>query len=188
MTPPPPRDFFLPTIGLILLFAAFGPAIGGALFVPLAFLLEAPPGANAVWHFGGIAMLIGNALALIPAYIVGIGPAAATGFVYALWDAWAPRSAPRALAGAFIGGAMSYGVVQWLASLGAGFETSVSVAVSQNSGSWVYDVVSGEFAATLRTAFVACGAVAGFVCAMAASLLGLTTQAPLAPSEPPGGA
>ena len=52
-----------------------------------------------------IGTMIGHALGLIAAYIVGVGPAAATGFLYALWDAVAPGRAPRALVAALIGGA-----------------------------------------------------------------------------------
>jgi len=176
LPPPPARPFFLPTIGLILLFAAFGPAIGGALFIPLAFLLETPAVADASMHIGWIAGLVGHALALIPAYIVGLGPAAATGFLFALYDAWAPRRAPRALAAAAIGGAITYGMYLWLASLGAAMESTISVTVSPSASSWIDDFVSGEFDATLQEALVASGAVAGFVCAMAASLLGLSTS------------
>ncbi len=40
-----PRRFFLPLIGFVLLFAAFGPAIGGVAFVPIAILVEAPTAA-----------------------------------------------------------------------------------------------------------------------------------------------
>ncbi len=41
---PSPRSFVLPLIGLTLLFAALGPAIGGAMFVPLAVVLKPPVG------------------------------------------------------------------------------------------------------------------------------------------------
>ena len=175
MNLPPPRSFFWPMIGLVLLFAAFGPAIGGAVFIPLAFLLEAPVAAEATLHLTWIATLIGHALALIPAYLFGFGPAIATGLVFALWDAWAPRTAPRALVAAVIGGGMSYGQFLWLADIGTAIQSSISVSVSAPAGAWIDDVFSGEFDATLQKALVASGAVAGFACAMAASLLGLST-------------
>jgi hypothetical protein len=172
----PPRPFFLPLIGLVLLFAALGPAIGGALFVPIAVALETPTAAHAVGPIGGIAALIGHAFAFVVAYVVGLGPAAATGFVYALWDAAAPAGAPRSLAAAVIGGAMAYGLYLWLASLGASFEATIGVEMKPPVGEWL--------GATLRHAFVACGAVSGLVCAMAASLLGLTTRGALVPARP----
>ena len=180
------RPFFLPTLGLVALFSAFGPAVGGAVFIPLAFLLEAPLAAGAAAHIGWIAALIGHALALIPAYIVGIGPAAATGFLYALWDAAAPERAPRALAAAIIGGELTYGLYSWLAALGASLEENIRLEASTSAGDWIDRAFSGEFDAMLRNALVASGAVAGLVCAMAASLVGLATVQPTL--IPPGGA
>ena len=48
-------------------------------------------------HIGWIAGLIGHAFALIPAYVLGLLPAAFTGLAYALYDAWAPaRGSARA--------------------------------------------------------------------------------------------
>jgi hypothetical protein len=170
----PPKPFFLPMFGLILLFAAIGPAVGGAVFLPLAFLLEAPVAAAATAHLTWIAGLIGHALALIPAYLFGFGPAIGTGLAFALWDAWAPAQAPRALAAAVIGGALTYGQFLWLAHIGAVLQSSISVSVSAWGGSWIDDFFSGEFDATLRKALVASGAVAGFACALAASLFGLS--------------
>ena len=128
-----PRRFFLPLIGFTLLFAAFGPAIGGVLFAPIAIVLEAPHAADAAGTVGGIAALFGHGLALVFAYVVGIGPAAAAGFVYGLWDAAAPAGAPRALAAAIIGGVITYCVYLWLASLGASLEASVAPTSALNS-------------------------------------------------------
>jgi hypothetical protein len=188
----PPRRFFLPTIGLTLLFAALGPAIGAALFVPIALALETPAAAQAVGHFGSVAPPFARTIALVAAYVLGTGPAAATGFVYALWDAAVPAGAPRSLAAAVIGGAMTYGLFLWLASLGAFVEAAIGANVSPSAGGWIDTMFSREIDATLRHALVACGAVAGLVCAMAASLLGLTTRGALVPArpapEPPGGA
>jgi hypothetical protein len=185
----PPRRFFLPLVGLTLLFAAFGPAIGGALFVPIAIVLAAPHAAGAVGAVGAIAALFGHGLALVFAYILGIGPAAATGFVYGLWDAAAPAGAPRALAAAIIGGAIAYCVYLWLATIGAAFEASVGADVSGEFRAWIDPWFPRGLDATLRGALVACGAVSAFACAMAASLIGLTTQGALGfpPPAPSGG-
>jgi hypothetical protein len=180
----PPRRFFLPLIGFVLLFAAFGPVIGGVLFAPIAIVLEAPHAADAAGTVGAIAALFGHALALVFAYVVGIGPAAAAGFVYGLWDAAAPAGAPRALAAAVIGGAITYFVFLWLAALGASFEASVS-DVSPEFAAWIEAWFPRGFTVTLRDALVACGAVAGLACAMAASLIGLTTRGALAPAPAP---
>jgi hypothetical protein len=188
---PSSRPFFLPILGLVALFAAFGPAVGGAVFIPLAFLLEAPLAVGAAAQIGWIATLLGHALALVPAYIIGFGPAAATGFVYGLWDAAAPERAPRALAAAIIGGALTYGLYSWLAALGASLEESINFEVSAAAGGWIDPAFSGEFDATLRDALVASGAVAGLICGMVASLMGLTTRGSLTIGQPaltpPGG-
>ncbi len=184
MNQPPPRRFFLPLIGLVLLFAAFGPAIGGVLFAPIAILLEAPLAAHAAHSVGGIGAVIGHPLALVFAYIVGIGPAAAAGFVYGLWDAAAPATAPRALAAAIIGGVITYCVFLWLAVLGASFEASLS-DVGPDFAAWIDAWFPRGFDVTLRDALVACGAVSGLACAMAASLIGLTTRGALAPAPAP---
>ena len=86
-----PRRLILPLIGLMLLFAALGPAVGGALFFPLAIILKPPIGAGALALSALVAALFGHTLVLIAAYFVGIAPAAATGFLYGLWDAAAPN-------------------------------------------------------------------------------------------------
>jgi hypothetical protein len=183
----PPRRFFLPTIGLTLLFAALGPAIGAALFVAIAVALETPAAALAVGHFGTVAPSFARTIALIVAYALGAGPAAATGFLYALWDAAAPAGAPRSLVAALIGAAMTSCLFLWLASLGASFEATIWTDASPAAGRWAKAAFSGELGATLRHALVACGTVAGLACAMAASLIGLTTRGALAPAPPPPG-
>ena len=180
----PPRRFFLPLIGFTLLFAAFGPAIGGVLFAPIAVFLEAPHAAGAAGLVASVAALFGHGLALVFAYILGIGPAAATGFVYGLWDAAAPAGAPRALAAAVIGGAIAYCVYLWLATIGASFEASVGADVSAEFRAWIDPWFPRGLDATLRGALVACGAVSACACAMAASLIGLTTRGALAPAPP----
>ena len=88
-----------PLIGLVLLFAALGPAVGGALFFPLAVILKPPIGADTLALSALVAALFGHTIALIASYVVGVGPAAATGFLYGLWDAAVPDRWPRALAG-----------------------------------------------------------------------------------------
>ncbi len=172
------RSQLLPIIGVTLLFAALGPLIGGALFIPLAVVMEAPLASGVVGHVGAIATLIAHTFAIIGAYFVGIGPAAATGFLYALWDAAAPARWPRALVAAAIGGAMTQAMFVWLASLGASVEASVAVEVSPTTQNWIDTIFSGSFDDTLRHVFVASGAVAGFVCAMATNLVGLTLSPP----------
>ena len=84
------RPFFVPMIGIVLLFAALGPAVGGALFIPLSIVFKTPTDLEAIGLMVLISTFFGHALGLIAAYIVGVGPAAATGFLYALWDAVAP--------------------------------------------------------------------------------------------------
>jgi len=176
-----PRRFFLPLIGFTLLFAAFGPAIGGVLFAPIALVLAAPTAAAG--SVGGIAVLFGHGLALVFAYVLGIGPAAATGFIYGLWDAAAPAGAPRALAAAIIGAVITYCAYLWLAALGASAEANLS-DFSPEFATWIASSFPRGFDVTLRDALVACGAVAGLGCAMAASLIGLTTHGALAPAPP----
>ena len=133
MSERPPR-FFLPLIGLTLLFAALGPAIGGALFAPIAVVLAAPHATDAAASVVSLTALFGHGVALVFAYILGIGPAAATGFVYGLWDAAAPAGAPRALAAAIIGGAIAYCLYVWLATIGASFEAGSARMSAANSG------------------------------------------------------
>ena len=184
-----PRRFFGPLIGFTLLFAAFGPAVGGVLFAPIVVVLAAQYGAEAAGSAGGFAAVFGHGLALVFAYVVGVGPAAAAGFVYGLWDAAAPARAPRALAAAIIGGVITYCVYLWFASLGAAIAASVGADVSAEFTAWIDPWFPRGFDVTLRDALVACGAVAGLACAMAASLIGLTTRGALtpAPTPPPTG-
>src|SRR6202142_3955544 len=102
---------FVPMIGIVLLFAAVGPAVGGALFIPLSIVFKTPTDLEAIGLMVLISTFFGHAIGLIAAYIVGVGPAAATGFLYALWDAVAPGRAPRALVAALIGGLLPYGLL-----------------------------------------------------------------------------
>ncbi len=170
----PPRPFFLPALGLVLLFAALGPALGGAVFIPLAMLLEAQTQAAA--HIGWIAGLIGHALALVPAYILGFLPAALAGLAYALYDAWAPAGAPRALGAALIGAVLAHGLYLWLLWAGAAIGGWIAYDFGASVGDVVYDWTSGEVDAALYQALIASGAIAAFACASVAGLIGLTTR------------
>jgi hypothetical protein len=169
---PQPRGFFLPALGLVALFAALGPAIGGAVFIPLALFAEAQ--SQAAVHIGWIAGLIGHAFALIPAYIVGFLPAAFTGLAYALYDAWAPPRAPRGLGAGLIGAVFAHGLYLWLLWAGAAMIGWIRFDLGDDAGNFVYDWTAGEFDASLYHALIASGAIAAFVCAVAAKLLGLT--------------
>ena len=48
------RPFFVPMIGIVLLFAGLGPAIGGALFIPLSVVFRTPTDLEAI----GLVVLI----------------------------------------------------------------------------------------------------------------------------------
>ena len=174
--PPRAARFFLPALGLVVLFAALGPAVGGAVFLPLALMAEAQT--QAVAHIGWIATLIGHAIVLIPAYLLGLVPAALTGLAYALYDAYAPPGAPRALGGAVIGALVAHGLYLWLMEAGAAIQAWINFDISSTAGSFIEEYASGEFDAALYRALIASGAIAGFACAAAAGLFGLTTRRP----------
>ena len=173
-TAPARRGFFAPALGLVALFAALGPAVGGAVFIPLALVAEAQT--QAALHIGWIAGLIGHAFALIPAYIVGFLPAAFTGLAYALYDAWAPPTAPRALGAGIIGALFAHGLYLWLAQAGTAMVGWVRFDLGDGAGNFVYDWTAGEFDASLYHALIASGAIAAFACAAAARLLGLSMR------------
>ena len=121
----PARPFFIPMIGIVALFAALGPAVGGALFIPLSVVFKPTITPDTIALLVLIAALFGHAIGLVAAYVVGVGPAAATGFLYALWDAAAPARWPRALVAGVIGGLIAYGLALRLAPLGATVEMAV---------------------------------------------------------------
>jgi hypothetical protein len=180
------RPFFVPMMGIVLLFAALGPAIGGVLFIPLSVVFRTPTDLEAIGLVVLFSTIFGHAFGLIPAYIVGVGPAAATGFLYALWDAVAPRRAPRALVAALIGGLLVYGLLLRLNPVWASFEMTIRTSVSPEAGDWAFP---GRIGVTLGHAFVACAAIAGLVCAFVANLIGLTMQPELTLADrlhPPG--
>ena len=174
----PPRPFCGPLIGIALLFAALGPPIGFVTFVPLALLLKAPAAAGAFAFATAILSLVGRSIAFIAAYVIGLGPAIATGVLYALWDAAAPERWPRALVAAVIGGAVAYAVAARLAAIGASldmmFEPNFDAPTVQSVGATVGPTAPVPAGSGLVRAFVASGAVSGLVCAMAANLVGLT--------------
>ena len=174
-------------IGIVLLFAALGPAVGGALFIPLSIVFKTPTDLEAIGLMVLISTFFGHAIGLIAAYIVGVGPAAATGFLYALWDAVAPERAPRALVAALIGGLIVYGLLLRL-------EPDLGVVRDDDQDQRrALRPATGPFRAgfgvTLGHAFVACAAIAGLVCAFAANLIGLTMRPELTLADrlhPPG--
>jgi hypothetical protein len=179
------RPFFIPMIGLVVLFAALGPAVGGALFIPLSIVFKMPVDAETIGLMVLTTALFGHVLGLIAAYIVGLGPAAATGFLYALWDAAAPERAPRALVAALIGGLIAYGFLLRLNPVWGSIEMTIRTNVA-SSVDWASP---GRIGVTLHHAFVACAAIAGLVCAFAANLIGLTMRPELTLADrlhPPG--
>ena len=166
----PPRPLFWPAAGLVALFALLGPAIGGAVFIPLAMLAEDE--SQAAMHIGWIAGLIGHAFALVPAYALGLLPAASTGLAYALYDAWAPPKFPRALAAAVIGAVFAQLLYLWLLWAGA----AISAWAAIDLGDDLYDWTAGEFDVSLHHALIVSGAASGFACAAAAGLIGISMQ------------
>jgi hypothetical protein len=185
----PARPFFIPMIGIVALFAALGPAVGGAMFIPLSVVFKPSITPDTIAALVLIAALFGHVIGLVAVYVVGIAPAAATGFLYALWDAAAPARWPRALVAAVIGGLIAYGLASRLAPLGASVEMKVEADLGPQAAEWIYAASPGRIGATLVHALIACGAVAGFVCGLAANLLGLTMQPEFDPVEaapPPG--
>lgn len=188
--PEEPRPFLAPFLGVVLLFAALGPLVGGVTFVPLAIALKARAAADATAFAATVVALFGHSILVVAAYLIGLGPATATGALYALWDALTPRPWPRALAAAVIGGCVAYIVALRLAAIGASLDAlfDLRVDLPQAQSISLTSSVDAAPAAGVRLthAFVASGAVAGLVCAMAASLLGLTMQPALNRPRPEG--
>ena len=182
-----PRGFLAPFIGITLVFAVLGPPTGGAIFVPLAIALKAPAAAGAFALATVVASLFGHWIMVFAAYVLGVGPATATGVLYALWDAAAPERWPRALVAAAIGGFVAYAVALRLGEFGVSldmmfdhnFDAPSIQSISMTAPVATEPVSTGS---GLVRAFVASGAIAALVCAMAASLLGLTMHpSPLRP-------
>ena len=61
------RPFFIPMIGIVLLFAALGPAIGGVLFIPLSVAFKTPTDLEAIGLVVLLSTMFGHAFGLIPA-------------------------------------------------------------------------------------------------------------------------
>jgi hypothetical protein len=180
------RPFFVPMIGIVALFAALGPAIGGALFIPLSVVFRTPTDLETIGLMVLLSTLFGHVFGLIAAYVVGVAPAAATGFLYALWDAVAPERAPRALVAGLIGGLIVYGLLLRLNPVWASFDMTIRTNMDGEAGEWAFP---GRVGVTLGHAFVACAAIAGLACAFAANLIGLTMRPELTMADrlhPPG--
>lgn len=163
-------------MGLVALFALLGPAVGGAIAIPLAFVLADPSSVEVVNNIGWVAAAIGHAFVLIPAYVFGFGPAVATGAVYALADSAAPERAPRTLIAAAIGALFGYALVLFLIWLQSSIVGMIGEGWRDTLSDWIGSPFAEEGGAPLTQAIVLSGAAAAFVCSLAASLLGLTTR------------
>ncbi len=168
----PHRGFLAPMIRIAALFATLGPAVGCAIFIPLYLVLEPEIAPDAIGLLVLIAAVFRHAAGLSAAYVVGAGPAVATGFLYALWDAALPAGWPRALVAGVIGGLIAYGLAMFLGPYIASVEADPGSRPAERIDPALLDRIE----ARLSLAFVACGAIAGFVCAVAANLIGLTMQ------------
>jgi hypothetical protein len=180
------RPFFVPMIGIVLLFAALGPAVGGALFIPLSIVFKTPTDLEAIGLVVLISTMFGHVFGLVAAYVVGAGPAAATGLLYALWDAFAPQRAPRAPVAALIGGLLVYGLLLRLNPVWGSLEMTIKTNMGAETGEWA---LPGRIGVTLGHAFVACAVIAGLVCALTTNLIGLTMRPELTFADrlhPPG--
>jgi hypothetical protein len=171
-------------IGIVALFAALGPAIGGAMFIPLSVVFKPSITPDTIAALVLIEALFGHVIGLVAVYVVGIAPAVATGFLYALWDSAAPPRWPRALVAAMIGGLIAYGLASRVAPLGASVEMKIEANADSPAAGWIDTAWLSRIGVTLSHALVACGALAGFVCALAANLLGVTMQPEFEPLEP----
>jgi len=176
----PHRSFLAPMTRIAALFAALGPAVGWMIFVPLYLVLKPEVAPDAIGLLVLIAAVFRHVAGLSAAYVVGTGPAAATAFLYALWDAAAPARWPRALVAGVIGGLIAYGLALFLAPYIASVEADPGSRPAERIDPALLDRIE----ARLSLAFVACGAVAGFVCAAAANLIGFTMRPEYA--APPG--
>jgi len=176
------RAFIFPVIGLVALFAALGPAVGGVLFVPAVVILRPSIAGEAFAFSALLTSLFGHAILIIPAYGVGLWPAAVTGLFFAAWDAVAPERWPRPLVAAAIGGAVTYALLARFGAVSASVEVAFQNLFGPSSAERLPNMVSAATVDALTHAVVACGAAAGLVCAMAAGLAGLSTR--LAPVPP----
>jgi hypothetical protein len=175
-TAPPTRRFWAPAFGLVALFGLLGPAIGGAVAIPLVFALETADAVSLANNIGWVAAAIGHAFVLVLAYVFGLGPAIGAGLVYAIADSAAPPRAPRSLLGAAIGALFAYALIAGLIWLGTQLVGTIGDEWRAMLSDWIGSPFSEEGGDVLTKAVVISGAVAGLVCAMTASLMGLTTR------------
>jgi hypothetical protein len=181
---PRPQRFWAPAFGLVALFGLLGPAVGGALAVPLAFAFTASSNAEVVSNIGWVAAAVGHAFILIPAYVFGFWPAIGAGLVYALADSAAPERAPRALIAAAIGGLFAYALVFALISLGNFAVGMIGEGWREMASDWIGSPFAEDGGSAVTEAIVVSGAAAAFVCSLTASLLGLTTRARMTARSP----
>ena len=78
--------------------------------------------------------------------------------------------------GPAIGGAVAYAVLLRLAAIGGSGDMTIEASSGVQTADWIDSAFSRGIEGALAHAFVACSAIAGFVCAMAASLIGLTMR------------
>jgi hypothetical protein len=168
------RPFILPLIGLTFLFASLGPLIGGLLFLPLFLALVAEPIAAILVPFAWLGVWFGHAVLLVAAYVFGLWPAMATGFLYAFWDRFAPSAWPRWLAAAAIGAVTTIACVNGFASL---FDAAPKPSENPT-------VMDPSLLAALRHAIAACGAIAAALSALAAKGIGLSASKVVDPYSP----
>ena len=178
-----PRRFFLPLIGFVLLFAAFGPAIGGVLFAPIVIVLAAPYGAEAAGTRrrirGAVRSWAGAGLRLYRRHRAGgVGGLRlwAVGRGGARGSAARPRRGDHRRRGHLF--RLSCGSPRSAHPSRRAWAPTSALNSRRGSIAWF----PRGFDVTLRDALVACGAVAGLACAMAANLIGLTTRGALAPA------
>ena len=67
-----------------------GPAIGGALFIPLSVAFKAPTNFEAIGVMVLVSTVFGHVFGMIAAYIVGVGRPRRPAFFLLLWDALPP--------------------------------------------------------------------------------------------------
>jgi hypothetical protein len=184
-----PHPFFSTLIGITLVFAVVGPPVAAGVFAPLALFFKAPAAAGAYALGAVIAAVLGHWLMLIFAYVIGLGPAAATGLLFALWDAAAPAPWPRALVAAIIGGLVTYAVALRLAAFGLDLDMMFeSLEPSSPIQSIAYTTPGPAVEIGLMRPFVMSGAIAALVSAIVANLMRLTMRAAGARVEAGGSA
>ena len=182
-----PRRFFLPLIGFTLLFAAFGPAIGGVLFAPIVVAAG-----GATWRAGGGKRRRDSRPCSGTGWRWSSPMSSASGRRRRRASSMRCGTRRRRRARRARSPRRSSAARSPIASICGSprsarpFEASVGADVSAELAAWIDPWFPRGFDVTLRDALVACGAVAGLACAMAASLIGLTTRGALAPTRAAG--